>query len=161
MTSSPTSASDSSSSPDPSPTLAKFNPFAVHPFTNCSASPSDSYPQNRQFPTYGYPYGSSLENYNSLHKPTPQQQVPPAVNKSSTKSSVNAYAHPPRPGIFIPFRQDTSSPELPDILKANKSLSKSSTTNSDSRTLSNISYPNATGHTTQPTPNSYSYLRKS
>jgi len=160
MTSSPTSASDSSSSPNPSPTLTKFDPFAVHPFTNCSASQSDSYRQNRQFPTYGYPYGS-LENYNSFHKPTPQQQVPPAINKSSTKSSVNAYAYPPRPAIFIPFRQDTSSPELPDILKANKSLSKPSTTNSDPRTLSNISYPSATGNTTQPTPNSYSYLRKS
>ena len=155
MTSSPTSASDSSSSPNSSPTLANFNPFAVHPFTNCSASQSDSHPHTRQFPTYGYPYGPSLGNYNSLHNRPPQQQVPPAMNKSSTKSSVNAYAHPPRPAIFIPFRQDTSSPELSDILKANKSLSKSSTTNTDSRTLSNISYPNATGNTTQPTPNSY------
>jgi hypothetical protein len=161
MTSSPTSASDSSSSPNHSPTLAKFDPFAVHPFTNCSASQSDNHPHNRQFPTYGYPHGPSLGNYHSLHSPTPQQQVPPAINKSSTESSVNAYALPHRPAIFIPFRQDNSSPELPDILKANKSLSKSSTTKSDSRTLSNISYQNATGNTTQPTPNSYSYPRKS
>ena len=149
MTSSPTSsASDSSSSPNSSPTLAKFNPFAVHPFTNCSASQNESHPRNHQFSTYGYPYGP-LGNYNSLHNPTPQQQAPPGLNtpnKSSTKSSVNAYVHPPRPAIFIPFRQDTSSPELPDILK-----SKSSTTNSDSRTFSSISYPSASGNTTTPT----------
>ncbi|KIM44883.1 hypothetical protein M413DRAFT_25290 [Hebeloma cylindrosporum] len=156
MTSSPTSSSsDSSSSPNSSPSLAKFDPFAVHPFTNCSVSQSDAQPHDRQFSTYGYPYGPSLGSYKSLHNPMPQQQVPPAINtpnKSSAKPSVNAYAYPPRPAIFIPFRQDTSSPELPHILKANKSLSKSSTTN-DSRT--NISYPIATGNTTQPTPNSY------
>jgi len=160
MTSSPTSSSsESPSSPNSSP-LSKFDPFAVHPFTNCSASQSDGSPHDRQFPTYGYPYGPSLGNYNTRQNQIPQQRIPLATNtppKTSTKSSVDVHPHPPRPAIFIPFRKDTSSPELADILKADKSPSKSSTTNSDLRTLSNTLYPMA-GTNTPPT--SSSYMRK-
>jgi hypothetical protein len=71
---------------------------------------------------------------------------------------VDAYPH--RHGIFIPFRKDTSSPELEDILKANKSLSKSSTTNSESRALSNTSYPIAGANTPLATSSSSSHPRK-
>ncbi|KAF8972639.1 hypothetical protein BDZ97DRAFT_1913137 [Flammula alnicola] len=113
MSSSSSSSSESSLS-DSSPSLSKFDPFAVHPFTNCSVNQNGSKPVN---PTsYGYPYGPSFGNYN-LRRVQPQPQVPPP----------NA----PPAGIFVPFRKDTPSPDLADVLKSNKSISKTSSSHSD------------------------------
>ncbi|KAF9477782.1 hypothetical protein BDN70DRAFT_933968 [Pholiota conissans] len=69
LSSSP-SSSDSGSSSSSSASLSKFDPFAVHPFTNCSATLNSNDPYgNGQ--AYGYPYGAPFVNYNPRNPQSP------------------------------------------------------------------------------------------
>ncbi|KDR67955.1 hypothetical protein GALMADRAFT_231588 [Galerina marginata CBS 339.88] len=128
MTSSPTSSSSESL---PKPTLPNFDPFAIHPFTNCShvnqtpGVPSSPYP---------YAYGPTVGNYHNRHAPQgPPQTTNNASPSSMSRSPATPYGYSPRPaGVFVPFRKDTSSPELDDVLKSKKNSGKT-TGNSDSR----------------------------
>ncbi|PPQ66654.1 hypothetical protein CVT26_009409 [Gymnopilus dilepis] len=116
MSSSPSSSSSESSSPSKSqPGLANFDPFAVHPFTNCSQmNQSNGQPYN---PANSYGYALA-PNVNNQSRTTPKVASP--VNgtpNSSSRMPIHAQ-HPG--GIFTPFRKDTSSPDLDDVLKSRK-----------------------------------------
>jgi len=131
MTSSPTSSSSESS--NSSSTLPNFDPFAVHPFTNCSHVNQNNAPRTTSNP-YAYAKGPTVGNYHTRHTP----QVPPQTTNNATPSSPSRspaapYGYSQHPaGIFVPFRKDTSSPELDDVLKSKKNLGKT-TSSSDSR----------------------------
>ena len=146
------SSSSSSESSKPSTTLHNFDPFAVHPFTNCAANQDESPMQYRTHPAY--PYGPSFSNFNTPpHALAPPQGPPPANAPTSNmpRSPPYNYSSPQKTtGIFVPFRKDTSSPELGDVLK-----NKNMTTNS-SRASSNLSRSHPTPPATQPIPLSYS-----
>jgi len=117
MSSSASSSDDVSSTSTklpPSP-LSNFDPFAVHPFTSYASPSSNGNPQlNYDRSNTSYAYSCRLENSQTPHAPQPTTPV-----SSHQQSSPKPYAYtPPRPtGIFVPFRQETSSPELSDVLK--------------------------------------------
>lgn len=123
--------------------LKSFDPFATHPFTNGSGlqpqppKPSQypiPIPSPRRpsafLPTYSQYYGNSTQSPSSstssessmpsksppfpIHAPQPRQG--PLVPNPSTSP-----ASPPQP-IFVPFRKDTSSPEL--VLKKKAATTK-------------------------------------
>lgn len=107
------SSSTSTTSTKLSP-LSNFDPFAVHPFTSCASSN----PQLNDCSNASYAYPCRLEHY----YPTPHAPQPTTPISSHQQSSPKPYAYtPPRPsrptGIFVPFRLDTSSPDLSDVLK--------------------------------------------
>ena len=116
----------SSSSPDSVPSststklspLSNFDPFAVHPFTSYrSSNPNGNPPLNYDRSNASYAFPCRLDHYPTLHAPQPTTPI-----SSHQQSSPKPYAYtPPRPGrpteIFVPFRQETISPELSDILK--------------------------------------------
>jgi hypothetical protein len=109
------SSSSSSSSPNQSPSLSQFDPFAVHPFTRyVSSNPSGNAPTAN---SYAYPYRQLLGAHPTPHAPIPNRQSPPKPY---------VYTVPHHTGIFVPFRKETSSPDLPAILKP-KSDSSSAT----------------------------------
>lgn len=103
-----------------SPLLDSFDPFATHPFTNNSGlEPPPPLPS---------PYPSSI---------SPTQSVNPSSTESLTTSSPKLQKQPVSPPsspsspqantpIFVPFRVDTSSPdlELDMILKKNSKWSR-------------------------------------
>ncbi|CCM03692.1 uncharacterized protein FIBRA_05837 [Fibroporia radiculosa] len=105
-------------------TLPSFDPLATHPFTNNSGLLPKPAPPS-QFP-HPIPPPIDLRTAGSMHTLTQGQlsnlSAPPfhapqpkRPSKPSSKSSSNG----PRP-IFVPFRQERSSPELDDILLKKK-----------------------------------------
>lgn len=97
------SIATSSSTLATSPPLETFNPFATHPFTNFSAP-------------------------NTLKPPSSNSDtiLPSTIDIKSPQPLRDAPTNPPtRSPIFVPFRQDKSSPELSDLLKK-KSISSRS-----------------------------------
>ncbi|PPQ79664.1 hypothetical protein CVT25_003238 [Psilocybe cyanescens] len=120
MSSSSSSSTESGSPPSPSSTLSNFDPFAVHPFTNCSQVNQSNVPKSSP---YGYAYPSnannSVQQSQNTHLPTPLN--------SSSRSPTVPYGYPPRPaGIFEPFTKDASIPELGDVLKKTSTPSNTS-----------------------------------
>lgn len=111
------SSSTSSSSTKLSPSLSQYNfdPLAVHPFTNyVSSNPSNG-------PTVDYTYRQPLGDYPMPHAPIPKLPKP------------YAYTPPHHTGIFVPFRKETSSPDLSAILKPKSGLSNTPSTTSKTR----------------------------
>lgn len=86
-----TSSSSKASSP-----LANFDPFATHPFTNYSAPNT----LNASHPTSPQP--------SSSHQTNLKTSFTPELPQPHTQST--------RP-VFVPFRQETSSPDLNELLK--------------------------------------------
>ena len=123
-TSTVSSSSSPSSSTKLSPSLSQYNfdPFAVHPFTSCASSNSNTPTMNynRSNPPYAYPYKQSPGNYSTPHPPIPPPLLATDPIPSDQQLPQKPYTYaPPRPaGIFVPFRKETSSPDLPDILKS-------------------------------------------
>ena len=123
------SASSSDSVPSSTSTnispLSDFDPFAVHPFTSYTSSNPNGNPQLN----YNRSNASSwrLEDYPIPHAPQPTTPI-----SSHQQSSPKPYTYtPPRStGIFVPFRQETSSPDLSDVLKpkSEQPITKSSKT---------------------------------
>lgn len=114
MTSSASSSEDnptvssSTSSTNLSSSLSQYNfdPFAVHPFTSyVSSNPNSNAPAAN---SYAYPFRQPLGDHPTPHAPIPNQQSPPKPY---------VYTPPYHTGIFVPFRKETSSPDLPAILK--------------------------------------------
>ena len=109
-----------------------FDPFAVHPFTR--------YPNDRSNAS-----SCRLEDCSTPHAP---QSITPITPISSDQQSFpKLYATPPRPvfvpprpAIFVPFRQETSSPDLSDVLKPKSEppITKSSKTHPKSDTAAFI-----------------------
>lgn len=90
--------------------LSSFNPFATHSFTNNSGLA----PQPPKPSKYPHPIPSPP------HLVAPQTLSQPMKSPQPQRGgSRNAPTKP----IFVPFRQDNSSPELGDILSKNRSPS--------------------------------------
>ncbi|KAG9223763.1 hypothetical protein CCMSSC00406_0004896 [Pleurotus cornucopiae] len=86
--------------------LNNFDPFATHPFTNTSGI---------------MPEPPRPSQHTSSYPATAYQPSQPSRNLSQqqgTPRSPNGQATQP---IFVPFRQDTSSPDLSQILKKKSS----------------------------------------
>ncbi|KAF8885005.1 hypothetical protein BD779DRAFT_1673881 [Infundibulicybe gibba] len=94
------------SSSSSSSLLEKFDPFAIHPFTNYLGSNPKSQSSSKPIPTNNSP--SSHSFVAPLNSPQPQS---PSKKQTSSLTANNS-----RP-IFVPFRQENSSPELDDLLK--------------------------------------------
>jgi len=103
-------------------TFDNFDPLATHPFTNTSGlaplPPNPSkYPRpishivNYKIETSTSPIFSPPHSSSPIHSPRPQRGSPSKPSNGQTKP------------IFVPFRQDRSSPDLGDILSKNKSPS--------------------------------------
>ncbi len=121
--SSPSSSSSEVSTPS---SLSSFDPLAVHFFTNCSAVQNTIQPSNRSIP---HPYRAPVTNFNLFHPLNTISQSPPGMNglqTNNTPSKFNGFPSSPQPGIFVPYRQETPSPELEDILRSNKDKSSPS-----------------------------------
>ncbi|PPR06202.1 hypothetical protein CVT24_000647 [Panaeolus cyanescens] len=135
------SGSESSSSSSRPMTLSEFNPFATHHFTSCTTSTHHS--DNRPNPAYGYPYGPTSGNFTSYPTrghPTSHNTPSSIVAPSPTMPSKQA-SQGQRGPIFTPFRKETASPDLSDILKSDKKASysqwsKTSTSSSSSKPIS-------------------------
>jgi hypothetical protein len=121
------SSSSSSSSELSTPSsLSSFDPLAVHFFTNCSAVQNTIQPSsNRSTP---HPYRAPVTNFNLFHPLSTMSQSPPGMNGLQTNNTpsrlpsttFNGFPSSPQGGIFVPYRHETPSPELEDILKSNK-----------------------------------------
>lgn len=123
MSSSPSSSSSESSFPSKSASgLANFDPFAVHPFTNCSqVNQGSSPPYNPANSSYGYAYAPNVG--------TPSRNPPQVSSQSTNNGTPTTSSHAPTMpyghtqqsgGTFVPFRKDTSSPDLDNVLKSRK-----------------------------------------
>ncbi|KAG6919952.1 hypothetical protein DXG01_013301 [Tephrocybe rancida] len=98
--------------------LGSFDPFATHPFTNGSgvipAPPMPSqYPipiqsprTHSTYPAYSSPGGPSPPPAGTLQ--TPPQIKAPRPQRLPSPPSQSSVTRP----IFVPFRQETSSPDL-------------------------------------------------
>ena len=118
-----------------SPPLSQYNfdPFAVHPFTSCTSSNPNGYT-----PTVNYNCSNppSPGDYSTPHPaiPSPLPATNPIPSDQQLPPKPYIYT-PARPaGVFMPFRKETSSPDLPDILKS-KSKSPSNTPKTRSATF--------------------------
>lgn len=124
MSSSTSSDSVPSSTSTKISPLSDFDPFAVHPFTSYASSNPNGNPQLKYDRSNASSY--RLEDYLAPHAPQPTTPI------SSHQQSFKPYVHtPPRStGIFVPFRQETSSPDLSDVLKpkSEQPITKSSKT---------------------------------
>ncbi|KII89000.1 hypothetical protein PLICRDRAFT_40640 [Plicaturopsis crispa FD-325 SS-3] len=105
--------------------LGSFDPFGVHPFTNNSGlAPPPPRPSQYAHPVPSPPHYASARfgDRSTSHttSPPPPPQAPPKLTVSAPS--------PQRPGqpipIFVPFRQETSSPELSDVLVRSKAKGK-------------------------------------
>jgi len=125
-TSTVSSSKLSSSSTKVSPPLSQYNfdPFAVHPFTSYASSnpngnaPTMNYGRNNPSCTHAYrqPFGDYATPMSSPLATT-IPIIPPHQQSQSLSTKPCAYK-PPRPtGIFVPYRKETSTPELSDVLK--------------------------------------------
>ncbi|KAJ3515753.1 hypothetical protein NLJ89_g1558 [Agrocybe chaxingu] len=134
MTSPPSSSSESSSqAPYTSSSLSSFDPFAVHPFTNCSVNQNNTPVQPSIHHGYAYPYGPSMASYTTAYNQFPQTPTANGLPSSSApQSSPKPYGYSSHnSGVFIPFRKETASPELGDVLKANKTKASNSLSSSN------------------------------
>lgn len=110
-----------------SPLLESFDPFAVHPFTNNSGL-APSLPQPSKYPTPlpspryqpstvstspASTPSSSPESFTFFPSSPPSSHVYP--KHPSTQPTAPASTMSPSRPVFVPFRKDTSSPDL--ILK--------------------------------------------
>ena len=124
------SASSSDSVPSSTSTktspLSNFNPFAVHPFTRYTSPNPNSNPQSN----CDCSNESSCGFEESLHAPQPTIPISSHPPSSSLKSHAWTPPRGRRTGIFVPFRQETSSPDLSDVLKpkSEQTVTKSSKT---------------------------------
>lgn len=113
MSSSASSSENVPSSTKISP-LSNFDPFAVHPFTSYTSSNPNGNPQLNCDRSKEISCG--LEE--SFHAPQP---TIPISSSHPPSSSPKPHGCPPSRGrclgIFVPFRQETSSPDLSDVLK--------------------------------------------
>lgn len=109
-----------------SPLLDSFDPFAIHPFTNNSGlTPLPPLPSLYPLPipsqpTYpGLPTSSSsTQTINSISS-MPNIQNTPSFFQPQSQPVPLPKASPSRsPPIFVPYRRDTSSPDL--VLKKKK-----------------------------------------
>ncbi|KAF8159774.1 hypothetical protein B0H34DRAFT_796992 [Crassisporium funariophilum] len=134
---SPTSSTSSSPSSVSSVSGLSFDPFAVHPFTSCTTSPNISTLHNRGNPSYAYPHVPAMGNYSASYSHNLPQSSPPmrSVNAQPSGSPSKSYANsqPRNAGIFVPFRKETSSPDLPDVLKTTSSKTNSFSSSSNPR----------------------------
>ncbi|TFK42975.1 hypothetical protein BDQ12DRAFT_677118 [Crucibulum laeve] len=107
-----------------SPLLASFDPFATHPFTNNSGLaprpplPSQ-YPIPIPSPRAQVYYPSSNGDYSdnmsaSPSSPPSTQSSPPGVYSPQPRRRApgSPHSHSPAQPIFVPFRQESSSPDL-------------------------------------------------
>lgn len=95
-------------------TLHDFDPLATHPFTNSSGlAPQPLTPSQYPYPVPSPPRNAiiSPSSFPPIQSPQPRR---PSHSKSSSGKT--------KP-IFVPFRQDCSSPDLGDILSKKKSPS--------------------------------------
>lgn len=127
------SASSGSSTPSPQPSpnvLSSFDPFAVHPFTNYSGPsqhgkqplppnqmhilphPSTLTLDGPAVPSYQQTQFSAAQSSNRVYHPAPA----PVGYQSQACQTYSGPASSARP-IFVPFRQETSSPDLSDVLR--------------------------------------------
>jgi hypothetical protein len=130
--------------------LDDFDPHAIHPFTNGSglappAPKPSQYPIPIPSPRRPYAFSPTYSQYydSSDYKQSPPSTSPDSsTSVSSNTSSSPAYAPQPRrrptsnspsrsptsptQPIFVPFRQDTSSPDL--VLKKKAPMTKSAST---------------------------------
>ena len=111
------SASSSDSVPSSTSTkispLSDFDPFAVHPFTRYTSSNPNGSPQLNSDRSNE----SSCGLGESFHAPQPTIPISSLPQSSSSKSHTCTPPRGRRPAIFVPFRQETSSPDLSDVLK--------------------------------------------
>ncbi|KAF5386891.1 hypothetical protein D9615_001881 [Tricholomella constricta] len=104
--------------------LASFDPFATHPFTNGSGlvpePPMPSQypilipsPRNRSRLPSAFPASSLDTSASSSSPPAGSPQTPPHVKAPEPRRILSSNSQPSvtRP-IFVPFRQETSSPDL-------------------------------------------------
>ena len=145
--SSSASSSDTGNVPSSTPTkispLSDFDPFAVHPFTRYTSSNPNSNPQLNCDRSNESSCGH--EAYSTLHKPQPTTPIS-LFQKSSPPE-------PYAPRIFVPFRQEASSPDLSDVLKpkSEKHITKGSKTHPKPDTAAYIpaapiGHPNSQKH---------------
>jgi len=126
------SASSSDSVPSSTSTstkispLSNFDPFAVHPFTSYTSSNPNGNPQLN----CDRSNESSCGLEESFHTPQPTIAISSHPQSSSPKPHACTSPRGRRPGIFVPFRQETSSPDLSDVLKpkSEQPITKSSKT---------------------------------
>lgn len=100
------------------PSLSQYNfdPLALHPFTSYASPNPNGNTQAVSCNHHSNPYRQSPGGYPSPHAPITASLSTTATQQQSPQKPF-AYT-PPRPaGVFVPFRKDTSSPELSDILK--------------------------------------------
>ena len=101
-------------------TLSSFNPHAVHPFTAGTSQPSSHHhPARTPNPSSHTSQTQNIPTYNSTASSSQQ----PVYGSSTTSTSVQSpqphipFKHPTfSQAIFTPFRFESSSPELRDIL---------------------------------------------
>ncbi|KAF8899623.1 hypothetical protein CPB84DRAFT_1132364 [Gymnopilus junonius] len=123
------SSSSSESSPSKSPSsLANFDPFAVHPFTNCSQANQGSSPPYPTNSSYGYAYAPNVSAYSRNPLQVSSQSTTNGAPNTALKTP---YGHVQPGGVFVPVRKDTSSPDLDDVLKSRKT----STTGASSKPI--------------------------
>ena len=116
--------SSSASSPDIVPPsistmispLSNFDPFAVHPFTSYTSS-NESNPNGNPQLNCERSNESSCGFKEFFYAPQPTIPISSHPQLSSPKSHTCTPPRGRRPGIFVPFRQETSSPDLSDVLK--------------------------------------------
>jgi len=117
------SSTSSSTSTNLSSSLSQYNfdPFAVHPFTSyVSSNPNSNAPAAN---SYAYPFRQPLGDH-LTHAPIPNQQSPPKPY---------VFTAPHHTGIFVPFRKETSSPDLAILKPKSDSSSVTPATTSKSR----------------------------
>ncbi|KAF9552977.1 hypothetical protein CPC08DRAFT_714149 [Agrocybe pediades] len=134
MSFSPSSSSSSESySPKSPSSLQNFDPFAVHPFTNCSHV-------GRNSPSYngGNKYANvHPANYNSQFNTTAPQTPSLATPSNPARSQTTSYGYQPsQTAIFEQFRKETSTPDLDAVLRSNKSPAKPASSSSGTYTPS-------------------------
>ena len=101
----------SSTSTNTSP-LSGFDPFAVHPFTSyTSPNPNGNAQLNYDRSN------ASLCRFDDCPTPHAPQPTTPISPHQQPSPKPYAYKSPRSTGIFVPFRQETSSPDLSDVLK--------------------------------------------
>ena len=98
--------------------LSNFDPFAVHPFTSYTSSNPNGNPQLNCDRSNETSFG--LEE--SFHAPQPTIPISSHPLSSSSKPHGCTPPRGRRLGIFVPFRQETSSPDLSDVLKPKSEL---------------------------------------
>ncbi|KAL9714785.1 hypothetical protein Ac2012v2_001445 [Leucoagaricus gongylophorus] len=118
--------------------LNSFDPHAIHPFTNGSGLvPQPPKPSQYPIPIPSPRRPSAFSPTYSQYYDDYTQSSPSSLNSSVFSNFPSSPSHTPRPmssspsrspyqPIFVPFRQDTSSPDL--VLKKKAPLTRSTGT---------------------------------